>query len=249
MTSASAKKTVWITGASSGIGSALAKRYVDAGWNVAVSARRADRLAEIDGATAFPLDVADLEATRATAEAIIAKFGQIDTAILNAGIASDAQKAFSATAFQRVHAINVQGVANGVDAVLAPMVERGNGQVVLIGSLAGYFGFAMSVPYSSSKAAVISMAESLRSRHERDGVDIKVINPGFIKTEMTAPNKFKMPMLLELDDAADTMFRRIHKRGFEIVVPRRTGYLMKVLRALPYWAAFSIMKLGGGKKK
>lgn len=242
-------RVAWITGASSGIGAALALELADNGWQVAVSARRADALAKLCATNparlrAFELDVTDRLACAETATAIAHALGPIDLAIFNAGIGANFDvRNFDADALNRRMSVNYGGVVNGIGAVLGKMQQRGCGQIALMASLAGYRGLPGSAPYVASKAAVIGLAESLYLDLAGSGVDISVINPGFVRTPLTAHRQERaMPFIIDASDAARRIRRGLDRRDFEIVFPRRLTVIMKALRCLPYAVYFALMK-------
>ena len=230
---------VWITGASSGIGRELALRLARDGAKVAVSARAADKLAELAVANplirAFPLDVTDTSATEATVAAIEAALGPIDLAVLNAGI-WDAMGArdFTAARAEASLRVNYLGLANGVEALAKRFIARKSGHLALVSSVAGYRGMPQAAAYAPGKAAVISLAEVLKPDLERSGVTLSVINPGFVDTPMTAVNKFPMPFIVPVDKAVDRIVAGLDKRKFEIAFPWQLVALLKVMRVLPY---------------
>lgn len=238
----------WITGASSGIGRALAERLARAGWTVAISARRA---AELDAVAAgnptrlrpYPLDVTDAEAVRRTVARIEAEEGAIALAVLNAGSHQPmSAHAFDVDGFRRLIDLNLMGVVDCLAALLPRMRKRGQGQIAIVGSIAGYRGLPTAAAYAASKAALIAMAEALRPEVERDGTLLQIVNPGFVRTPLTDRNRFRMPFLMTVEDAAAAFQRGLATRRFEIVFPRRLAWAMKVLRALPYVLALPLMR-------
>jgi short-subunit dehydrogenase len=241
---------VWITGASSGIGRDLAIRLASEGCKVAVSARSADKLAELANAhtniTAFPLDVADGAATEATVAAIEAKLGPIDLAVLNAGT-WDAMGArdFSAARIAASLQVNYIGVCHGVEAVTRRFLARKAGHLALVSSVAGYRGLPQAAAYGPTKAAVISLAEVLKPDLARSGIAVTVINPGFVATPMTAVNKFPMPFIVPVSVAVDRIVAGLAKRKFEIAFPWQLVTMLKIARVLPYpmffWVATNIL--------
>ena len=247
--------TVWITGASSGIGRALALALARRGIQVAASARSAEALGELARAnpliTPYPLDVTQRRPVIETAEAISQQLGAIDLAILNAGIWRPMGVAnFDGANAAESMAVNYLGVVYGVEAVLARMRQRGAGHIALMSSVAGYRGLPRAAAYSPSKAAVISLAEALKPELDGTGVKISVINPGFVETPMTAVNRFPMPHLLGVEDAAGRVIRGLERGKFEIAFPWQTVALLKLARLLPYslFFAYARSALGGGKK-
>ena len=236
---------VWVTGASSGIGRALALRLAAEGWRVAVTARRAEALAalssESSGAiTPYPGDVTDAAAMAAVVAAIEADEGPIALAVLNAGVYHLAERdRFDAALAWRTIEINLGGTVRCLDPLLRVMLARGRGQIALVASLAGYGGIPGSVAYGSAKAALITMAEALRLTHVRDGLTIQVVNPGFVRTAMTAPNDYPMPFMMSAETAAARIAVGLRSGGFEITFPRRLAWAGKAAGLLPYplWLA------------
>ncbi len=237
----------WVTGASSGIGRALALRLVAEGWTVVASARSAHGLdalaAEAPGIVPWPLDVTDRAAVAAAVAGMEAAHGPLDLAVLNAGTHVPMGAAdFSADTVRRLLEVNTMGAVNGLEALLPRMRERRWGRVAVVASVAGYRGLPYAAAYSASKAAVIALCESLRPELARDGVVIQVINPGFVDTPLTERNDFPMPDIITAKDAADAIMRGLSGTRFEIAFPRRFAFGMKVLRGLPYGVFFAITK-------
>ena len=239
-------KTAWVTGASSGIGRALARQLASAGVRVAASARRAAELdalaAEAPGVTPFPLDVTDLAATKRVGADIAARLGPIDLAIFNAGVGRPmGARDFSAERAAEMMAVNYQGLANGIEAVLPAMLARGSGQIALMSSIAGYRGLPNAAGYSPSKAAAISLAETLEPELDAAGLSISVINPGFIETPMTQNAKHPLPYILPVEDCARRIVRGLDRDKFEVAFPWQMVTLAKLARVLPYPAYFWFM--------
>lgn len=240
-----------ITGASAGIGEALAIRLARDGWQVVVSARREAALQAI-GEThpdiagrlhPYPLDVTDPAACEQVFDAVEAEVGEIDTLILNAGDYDPMPlDDFDPAVFRRLAEVNYLGTVNGVGAALARMRPRGRGQILVTASLSAYRGLPQAAPYGASKAAVLNMAESLRPALEGTGVALRVINPGFVKTRLTEKNRFHMPQLISAERAAEYIHDEIDDAGFEIVFPKRFGYTLKLLRLLPYKLYFALTR-------
>lgn len=248
----------WVTGASTGIGRALALALAARGAVVAASARSAPALEELARSgggpgriVAYPADVTDRAAMDATVAAIESELGPIRRAILNAGVADRQRSAqFSAQGYRRVFEVNVLGVANGLEALLARMRARGGGEICLMGSLSAYRGLPEAAPYGASKAALLSMAESLAPALARDGIRLRIINPGFVRTPMTAGNRFPMPFLMDADRAAALILRGLRGRRFEIAFPLRLAWLLRAARCLPapWWFAWARRMLPHRKK-
>ena len=216
MTKQTKRKLAWITGASSGIGEATARRLAAQGWIVAVSARSEDKLQElaknfapVDGGGslhAYPVDVTDPEAVRNIVEKIEAELGVIDLALLNAGTyLRDRAENFKAETFRKTYEVNVFGVANALECILPKMIARKGGQIAVVSSVAGYRGLPYSLAYGSSKAALINMCEALAAECKAHKVKVQVVCPGFVKTPLTDKNDFPMPMLMDVDDAAEKL--------------------------------------------
>jgi len=237
-------RTAWITGASTGIGRALAVALAERGVEVAASARSADKLAELaqahPGISPFPLDVLDAAAMAGVVRSISSRLGPIDLAVLNAGTWEPmSSRNFSAAKAARSMAVNYQGIANGVEALLPAMLERGAGHIALMASVAGYRGLSpLTAAYAPAKAAVINLAECLRNDLRAQGVTVSVINPGYVATPMTSTNKFPMPYLISAEDAARRIVRGLGKRKFEIAFPWQLVAMMKLGRLLPASAFF-----------
>lgn len=230
---------MWITGASSGIGRAVALHLAKSGVRVAASARSADALAALaaqqPGITAFPLDVTDRAAVAAAVRAIEATIGPIDLALLNAGIWQP-MGARDFNAPMAVHSISVNyfGIVNALDALIPLLIGRGSGHLALVSSVAGYRGLPKAAAYSPSKAAVISLAETLKPDLAARGVKVSVINPGFVETPMTRVNKFPMPFIIKSDDAANRIITGLQTGKFEIAFPWQLVSILKLARILPY---------------
>jgi len=243
-----APKVAWITGASTGIGRALALRLAGQGWRVAASARSAETLASLGaGIRAYPLDVTDADASAATVDAIRRELGPIDLAVLNAGTHFPTPaRGFDAAAVRGLIEVNLIGAANGLAAVLPAMIERGAGQVAVVASVAGYRGLPTASAYSASKAGLIALAEGLKFDLDPLGVKIQVINPGFVRTPLTDRNPFPMPFLMEVEDAVTRIVSGLAGNRFEIAFPRRFVWLLKGLRLLPDRLYFALLRRATG---
>lgn len=241
-------RTYWIVGASSGIGAALADQLVARGHRVAISARdpvRLDERAARDPDRVFALaaDVTRLETLRDAFEHLRTRWGVPDSIILNAGDYEPMElDAFDPALFERLMQVNFLGAINGIEVVREAFVERGEGEIVLTASVAGYRGLPYAAPYGASKAAMINLAESLRPELQRAGVAIRVINPGFVRTRLTDKNDFAMPGRIEPERAAELIARGLDRDGFEILAPRGFGWVMKLLRMLPYPLYFAVTR-------
>jgi NAD(P)-dependent dehydrogenase (short-subunit alcohol dehydrogenase family) len=241
---------VWITGASSGLGAALAARLAAAGRSVAVSARREPRLRELAEVTPgpgrlhpVPLDTENLEEVRAGVARIEKELGPIDQAVLNAGTHRPVDaRALDPQDFRKLVEVNLMGTVNCLAAVLPPMLARKRGRIALVASVAGYRGLPTSSAYGMTKAGLINLAEALRVELAPQGVVVQVVNPGFVRTPLTDRNDFPMPFLMEPEAAAEAFYRGLQSDRFEIAFPRRFVALMKVLRCLPAPLAFAVTR-------
>lgn len=240
-------KTIWIIGASSGIGEALARELSGLGARLVLSARRKEKLDEINHAmggshTVIPLDISDVQASKA-AMGEIEKSGTLDSVIFLAAIyAPHNGKPKDIDTIRKMLDVNIGGAFNTVDAVRDYFIKRGSGQIVLCGSVAGYRGLPTGQPYCATKAAIINLAESLYVDLGRKNIDVKVICPGFVKTPLTDKNDFKMPMMIEADEAARAIAKGLQGKTFEIHFPKKFTYIMKAVQILPYWLYFKLIK-------
>jgi short-subunit dehydrogenase len=235
---------VFITGASSGIGSALAEHYAAQGALLGLAARRGERLHSLAArlscesrceARCYPLDVCDALALRAAAEDFIACLGTPDIVIANAGVSAGTLTECSEdlAAIRRIMDVNFFGIAATFSPFIPAMRARGDGRLVGISSVAGIRGLPGAEAYSASKAAAISYLESLRLEMRGSGVRVVTLCPGYIDTPMTSVNPYRMPFLLSPSDAAQRFARIIARGSSYAVVPWQMGIVAKVLRVLP----------------
>ena len=237
-------KTVWIAGASSGIGRAVALLLARRGVHVAASARGIDALnaltAEGNGLiSVHPLDVTDAKATYDISKEIEAAHGPVDLALVSSGTWKPFKLGDIRTdAFADSMAVNYLGAVNMAAAVIADMQARGGGQIAFVSSVAGFFGLPKSATYGPTKAALINLAESLKTELDGSGVAVSVVNPGFVATPMTETNSFPMPFLMSPDKAAERIVDGLASGRFEVTFPRRLAWTMKALGLLPYPAFF-----------
>jgi NAD(P)-dependent dehydrogenase (short-subunit alcohol dehydrogenase family) len=240
-------RRVWLVGASTGIGAALATRLLGRGARVALSARSADRLAALAGAQpealVLPLDVTRTESFDAAHERIVARWGGVDLAVYLAGVYTPTRAWELTVERARAHVeANLMGAFAMLAAVLPPMLARGSGGVALVSSVAGYRGLPKSLVYGPTKAALINLAEALYLDLAPRGVATYLINPGFVETPLTAQNDFRMPAIISADAAAAEIVAGFERGAFEIHFPKRfTGWL-KALRHLPYAAYFPAIR-------
>ncbi len=232
-------KTYWLVGASEGLGCELAKRLNAQGAHLILSARNAERLerlcADMPNARALPMDVTDPEAVQRAA----ADIKHLDGVIYNAG----SYEPMPATDWDSASAlamcdVNFIGAMRVLGQIVPRLVAQGNGEITLIGSLAGYHGLPAAIGYGASKAALISLAETMRFDLRDTGVRVRIINPGFIKTRLTAKNSFHMPMLMTAEDAANRVMKAMRKRRFRTDFPIPFSWAIRALPFLPDWLIY-----------
>jgi NAD(P)-dependent dehydrogenase (short-subunit alcohol dehydrogenase family) len=240
----------WITGASSGIGRGAALELARRGYRVYATARRkaelealGDEAVGLKGSiVATPGDVTDRD-QMAELVAEIERDWPITLALLNAGGNFwDAAGDIGGDGFAKTMALNLQGVVNGLNPVFNAMRERRRGQIALVASVAGYCGLPNSGAYGPSKAAVISLAEGMKFAADPLNVTIQVVNPGYVKTALTAKNDFPMPFLMGCDEACRRLCDGLERRGFEIRFPTRFALLIRLFSALPYPLYFPLIR-------
>ena len=245
----------WITGASEGIGRATALRLCAEGWIVHATARSLLELETLKRdakgpgrIVPAPGDVTDPAAMTAIVEGIAAT-QPLALAILNAGIYVPMRaEAFRADTARKMFDVNLGGVANGLEPVLARMIAQRSGHVAITASVAGYRGLPDAAIYSATKAGLIAMAEALAMDLVDFGVRISVINPGFVRTKATSVNAFEMPFLMTPEEAAKRIVDGLKRPGFEIVFPRRFALLLRLVGLLPTRAYVAAMRRMTGWK-
>lgn len=248
MSEISANRLVWITGASSGIGRALAVRLAKSGWRVAASARSEEGLRKLakevpENIHPFPLDVTDMDETRAAFEAIEKRLGPVEMAVLGAGtFTRDGAFGFSAETAARMISVNLQGACNALDPVLQAMMRRGRGQIAIMASVAGYTGLPGGATYGATKAALNNLCEAMKPEAERRNVSLSIINPGFVDTPLTARNDFPMPFMISAEEAAEHIERGLSDHRYEIIFPWKMKLAVKLLHALPAGLRFAITR-------
>ncbi|WP_417714739.1 SDR family NAD(P)-dependent oxidoreductase [Roseibium sp. SCP15] len=250
----------WVTGASSGIGRALALDLAHSGWTVAATARSAEALCtltlearELPGSIeAFPGDVSDTGAMASCTEMLCERFGQIGLLVANAGVylPQDGLNA-DVEAFRTSFEVNLMGAVNVLLPTISLMKRAGKGQIAIVSSVAGYTGLPTSAAYGATKAGLINLAESLKFDLDRSGIHLQVINPGFVDTPATSSNPFPMPHLLSVEEAVQEIRRGLEQRNkFEIAFPRSFVWKLKLLNLLPYRLYFPLIaKATGWNKK
>lgn len=238
-------KTVFLTGASSGIGEGIALALAKKGAVLGLVARRkemledlADRCKRAGGkARVFAIDVTDEESVVLAADEMRGEFGRIDVLIANAGIGGndDDTRSYKPRSVKKVIDINLLGAANAVHAVVPQMIDRGSGHLVAISSLAGFRGLPKSAAYSASKAGMTAFFESVRLDLKPKGIDVTIIQPGFIRTPLTSGRANKMPFLMELDDAIPHFIRAIEKRKKFAAFPWPLATIVRAGKFMPAW--------------
>ncbi|MGY6704769.1 SDR family NAD(P)-dependent oxidoreductase [Roseinatronobacter sp.] len=239
-------KTYWLVGASEGLGRALAQQLSLAGCSLVLSGRNADTLqtlaAELpNDARVVTCDVAD----RASVLGAARDAGPVDGLVWLAGVywPFAAQK-WDAEKAEAMFDVNLTGAARVLGQVVPHMVARGQGHIVIVGSLSGYRGLPGSIGYSSSKAGLMHLAESMHADLRGTGVDVQLANPGFIRTRLTDKNDFNMPFLMEPDQAASEIMTLMRGHRFQRAFPRLFSLLFRGANFLPDWAYY---RMFGGK--
>tara|TARA_B100001741_G_scaffold222107_1_gene184346 strand:+ start:682 stop:1440 length:759 start_codon:yes stop_codon:yes gene_type:complete len=232
-------KVIWITGASTGIGKALALKFVNHGWKVAISARRENLLKEIElnskNIFSFPLDVTNKQKCMSVFLDIKNKLGNIDICVFSTGTWNPKkEKEIDVEQIEDVMKVNFFGTLNCIKSVEKYFKEKKNGHISIVSSIAGYRGLPNSTGYGPSKSALNNLAESLYFDFKRYKVRVSLISPGFIKTPMTDKNDFKMPFLKTVDYAADKIYEGlINSKNFEIDFPKQLTLILKIFKIMP----------------
>lgn len=227
-------KVAWITGASTGIGAAVALQMAEQGVKVAASARHLPGLPQHPNIFHFPLDVTDNAAIAVCVENIENQLGPIDLALLAAGAyRAFAPEDFDMATFRRINEVNYLGPIQCLDAVLPRFKARKAGRVAFVASVAGYQGLPKAAYYGPTKAALINLAEALWMELRPFGIDVSVVNPGFVETPMTSGNDFPMPFLMKPEKAAALTIKGLKAGRFEIAYPLPFVLILKLLQKLP----------------
>ena len=238
-------KRVFLTGASSGIGEGLALALAKKGAVLGLLSRREELLTQLAAkcesaggkSRIFPLDVVDPSALQTAVDNFVKEFGHIDVLIANAGMGGndEATRSYEPAAVKRLIEVNLLGAVNAVHAVLPGMLSRGSGHLVAISSLAGFRGLPKSAAYSASKAGMTAFFESIRLDMINKGVDVTIIQPGFIRTPLTSARAHKMPFLMELDDAIPDFLRAIEQKKRFAAFPWQLATIVRAGRFMPGW--------------
>ncbi|WP_226780199.1 SDR family NAD(P)-dependent oxidoreductase [Oceaniglobus trochenteri] len=235
-------KRYWLVGASEGLGRALARRLSAAGAEVILSARSADRLKDLADdlpgkASVVTCDVTDPESLRRAAE----EAGDIDGLVYLAGVYWP-QKAgeWNAEQVAAMCDVNFGGCARVLGQVVPKMAQKGAGHIVVTGSISGYRGLPGSIGYGASKAGVMHLAEQLYGEMRGSGVGVQLVNPGFIRTRLTDKNDFKMPFIMEPDEAAQEVFEHMQGEGFKKSFPMGFAAMFRLSQFLPDWLYYRL---------
>ena len=232
------KKTIWITGASSGIGEASARKFAKEGWKVIISARRVELLEKLstdENIFSYPLDVTDSVKAKEVFKKIIEDHGQVDLCIFSSGTYErKSEKELDVQNIRHVIEVNFLGVINCVSAVEKYYKDKNNGHIAVVSSPVGYRGLPKSSGYTPSKAALNNFTQGIYFDFKKFNVKVSLITPGFIKTALTDKNEFKMPFLKSTDYAAEEIYNGlIKKNSFEIIFPLPIKIIYKVIQILP----------------
>ncbi len=246
-------KRIWITGGSSGIGFATAKKFLKNNWTVIISSSNNDKLKKakekislkdnIQNLYTLKCNIADKEEVNNTISFIENNIGKIDIALLNAGVYSpNKNQVFDIDNYELLINVNLKGTLYCIDALKNVMKNRDN-TIAIVTSPIGYRGWPTSGAYGMTKAAQLNLSESLFFDFKKIGINIRIINPGFIDTEATRLNSFKMPFLKSAEYAANKIYiGLVFKKRFEIYFPFLIVYFVKILRILPYSIYFYLWK-------
>jgi short-subunit dehydrogenase len=240
--------TAWVRGSSSGIGRELSRLLAGEGVTVTVSARRAGALKELqeecapDKIRPLPLDVSDPGEVAGAVDVLERDHGLPDVVVIAAALYKPvAADDLNPALFAKLMAVNYLGVVNVFSALLPKFLALGRGHIAVVASVAGYRGLPLGSAYGPTKAAIINLCESLVPELSARGVQLQVINPGFVDTPLTAKNTFAMPFMISPDDAARRLYAGLKSGRFEVTFPKRFTWLLKVLRILPYALYFPLI--------
>jgi len=242
------KKVIWITGASSGIGKALALKFANENWDVAISARRENVLKQISESNknikSFPLDVTDKPKCKEVFDQVKKNYGDVDICFFSTGTWNPKkEKDIDVEQIDEVFKVNFFGTINSIKAVEEHFKNKKSGIITIVSSIAGYRGLPNSTGYGPSKSALNNLAESLYFDFGRHNVRVCLVSPGFIKTPMTDKNDFKMPFLKTPEFAADKIYDGlINKNSFEIHFPKELTLTLKFFSLLPSKIYFYLIK-------
>ncbi|MDA7428299.1 SDR family NAD(P)-dependent oxidoreductase [Primorskyibacter aestuariivivens] len=235
-------KRYWLVGASEGLGQALAHRMSKAGAHLILSARSEDKLTALSNALPGPSEVVPCDVSdQSSVEAAARQAGAIDGLVYLAGVywPQPAQE-WQAKEVNAMCDVNFTGAARVLSQVVPDMADRNTGHIVLTGSLSGFRGLPGATGYAASKAGVMAMAESLYADLHKTGVQVQLVNPGFIRTRLTEKNDFAMPFIMESADAADIMFRHMESNRFKKSFPTLFSWVFRGSQFLPDWLYYRL---------
>ena len=241
-------KVAWITGASGAICGEITRRLAGAGVTVAATARPSEALKALGSANdrikAFPADVLKPDELKETVGKIERELGPIDLALLGTGMYAPFDiRNIDLDGFHRSMALNVNGVINAVAAALPSMLDRDRGHIAIMGSVVGYSGWIGNGSYGASKAAVINLAESLKLELDGTGVDVTIINPGFVDTPLNASYDPKKKLfVMGTERCARKILERLGKKPYEIAFPPQVELFLKLVRSLPRAISFPLIR-------
>ena len=240
---------IWVIGASSGIGAACAKAFIERGAKVALSSRRVAPLeqlaasAAVNQATVLPVDVTQENQIVNAYQQILQIWGGIDLLLFVSGVYKPLRASnFDIQIAEQTIDANLLGPMRAVATVLPDMLKAHSGHIAIVGSVAGYSGLPKALAYGPSKAAIINFCETLYYDLLPQGISVHMISPGFVATEATAQNDFEMPALITADQAANEILSGLEKGEFDIHFPKRFSRFLKFLRILPYPLYFWIVR-------
>ena len=235
-------KRYWLVGASEGLGAALAHKLSTVGVHLILSARSEDGLRDLASklpgpSEIVPVDVTDADALAKAAEQI----GAVDGVVQLAGVYWPfGAKEWDAEQANTMADVNFTGAMRLMGVIVPPMVARDKGHIVLTGSLSGFRGLPGAIGYSPSKAGVMVLAESMYCDLRKTGVDVQLVNPGFIRTRLTDKNDFKMPFIMEPEAAADIYFEHMNSDRFKRSFPMVFSWVFRVSQFLPDWLYYRL---------
>ena len=232
------QKKVWVTGASSGIGKAVAEKFAKEKWKVAISARRVEILNEMannDNIFAYPMDVTNQNKTEETFNKILEDFGDLDLCVFSSGTYErKSEKGLNVDNVKKVIEVNFLGVVGCVKAVQKYFQNKKGGHISIVSSPVGYRGLPKSSGYTASKASLNNFTQGIYFDFKKFNVRVTLISPGFIKTALTDKNDFKMPFLKDTNYAAEKIYDGlVNKKKFEIIFPPQIAFIYKIFQILP----------------
>jgi short-subunit dehydrogenase len=239
------KKRVWITGASSGIGSAVALEFAKRGYDLVLSGRNIDALTTLSqhtGGFVLPFDITNQQENLAASQLLLEKFGSIDIVFLNAGTCEYVDvKEFDSLIFERVLKTNFLGMVYGIEAALPLLRKSAFPHLVGMSSTVSYLGLPRAAAYGASKAAINNMLQSLRCDLYQEAIPVSIVCPGFVKTPLTDRNDFAMPNIISAEKAAAYIVNGVEKKQYEIAFPLFFALILKFMAILPQRLSTSLI--------